>query len=123
MCFYDLPGIPFDAFSDEIMIGIVAVYDRVTGRKNSIRLLGQHPATSALNHLKRGGSAEYRFGSSISAHSKLWIHRTIVRSPVPFIRFDFDPNTSDDDAPRCVEMRRKFLQEVKEYLKSKELAV
>lgn len=111
-----LISIPLDNFNLEIYRKVLSIYEETTG----VRALPTPEETdiqSIVKDLDELFYCEFRFGSSISHHSKLFIH-LIRKKDILRISFDFDPNTSDDSRSQAVAMRSDFQEKISSYLTS-----
>lgn len=116
---YMLPSLPLSDFTEDVFAKILETYARVAGIMDPCKT-GLDPRNDIegirvdlSNHL----FWDFRFGSSLTTHSKLFIH-PISKSGCLHVGFDFDPNTADDSHPRAVTMRGNFHREVQEYIET-----
>lgn len=113
-----LPAVPLVNFNVSVFLEILRIYGKVTGTQNpGVNKIDVCRETkSVTEELQSGyGYIEHRFGSSLTMHSKIFLH-SIKREGVVHIGFDFDPNTSDDSRPRATAMRENFHKKVRKYL-------
>lgn len=111
-----LTSIPLDDFNLEIYRRVLNIYQETTKVK-MLLVPDEHDIQSIVKDLDELFYCEFRFGSAISHHSKLFIH-LIRKNDILRISFDFDPNTSDDSRPQAVAMRSDFQEKISSYLKS-----
>lgn len=112
-----LPSVPFEYFSEDVFSKIMEIYANIAEITNPCEtILDPRDGIESIwidlsNHLW----CEFRFGSSISKNSKLFIH-PVMKKDCLHVGFDFDPNTSDDSWTCAVAMRENFHREVQKYL-------
>lgn len=117
-----LSGLTYEVFQK-----IVKIYDETVGGHGS-RYLSLFDWGQTVKRLQIGRSVEYRFGSVITFHSKLWI-RIHPSSPLrgePFVHFQFDPNADirmKKDEKLAEELKVKFKQAAGKFLEESGLAV
>lgn len=114
-----LPSIPLETLTVEIFSKIIEIYAQVTGKKLEFilnyKIFPDHETQNVRKELQDGISyCEWRLGSSLTKHSKLFAHGTKKNGAV-YVAFDFDPNTANDSQRSAVVMREKFHQEIREY--------
>lgn len=114
---HTLPSIPLEKFTEEVFVSILKIYGDVAEIRNPCETSADPRGTIEFiwvdlsNHLW----CEFRFGSSLTHHSKLFL-RPVMGKDCLHVGFDFDPNTSDDSQARAVTMRENFHHEVQKYL-------
>lgn len=102
---------------------IVMIYDQTVGGCGLL-YFGEHSFESyVMPRLRREESVEYRYGSRITRHSKLWIIPERVGGE-ELVSFRFDPNTAagENDA-LAKKLGKKFEKAVDDFLKKKKLAM
>lgn len=113
-----LPSILFKKFDEGVLAGIVGIYADVAGIKDPCTT-SFDPRYEMGNILQELGDIhacyEFRFGSSLTIHSRLFLH-PIAKNDGLHVAFDFDPNTTDDAQPCAVAMREDFLKKIWKYL-------
>ncbi|HAT68500.1 MAG: hypothetical protein A2481_01855 [Candidatus Yonathbacteria bacterium RIFOXYC2_FULL_47_9] len=113
-----LPSILFKKFDEKVLAGIVGIYADAAGIKDpcATTIDPRHDMSDILQELSDlHNCCEFRFGSSITVHSKLFLHPVVKRDGL-HVAFDFDPNTADDAQPRAVAMREDFHKKTWKYL-------
>ena len=118
-----LPGIPFEDFNEEVFAEIVTIYAHIAEIKNPLGrvICPKHEIEGIRKELSEDHTyAEWRLGSSLTHHSKLFVLPMIKQGGILYVEFDFDPNTGDDSRQSVVTMRDNFFKEVSEYLKTLE---
>lgn len=116
--------------TDEIIVEILKIYERVTGGRAFVRI-GERAypylkCEQILEELKGSGSIERRFGSKLTMHSKLYIfEKYFVGDRV--ICFDFYPNLGhcvrDEHKKKAEEMTEAFEKEIHDFLVRKKFKV
>ena len=100
---------------------IVQLYDRVVGGFGS-RYLNPVHLESIHETFRKGRAVEWRFGSEITAHSKLWIDCVNFNKANPaktLIYFWFDPNINPglgEDPELAKQLEYAFDRAIKELL-------
>ena len=114
---HTLPSIQIEKFDVNVLDKVIRIYELVT-RETNINEVTFNPheeIDSILVELTAHHQyLEFRFGSALSRHSKLFIY-PLRKSDGLHAVFDFDPNTYDDARSDAVEMRGNFHLEVKKY--------
>lgn len=114
-----LPSMLLKDFDEHVFTKVVGIYAHVAGIKDPCKTSSdpRYGMQSILNDLNNHQYCDFRFGSSFTHHSKLFL------DPVPkpdgmHVSFDFDPNTADDSQPRAVTIRENFHRAVQEYIET-----
>lgn len=112
-----LPSIILEDFTEEVLDEILKIYSRVARIKNPNKTtFNLESGFIEIYHAMCARQVcEFRFGSAITRHSKLYLYPVFKRDG-QHVAFDFDPNTADDSQRKPVEMREKFHKEVQKYL-------
>ena len=102
-----------DDLNEDIMTEVLNIYTEVAGinTRQSVSWLLESTKRSLLD--PRSGAAEYRFGSSISRQSKLWIQRVYGHEEV-LCWFRFDENAGM--GTRGLKMEKDFQKAINKYL-------
>ena len=112
-----LPSILYGDFTKEVFVEVLKIYASVSGIKNPC--VTSVDPSGEMHHilcaLVDRNVCEFRLGSSLTRHSKLYL-RIVIKKDGRHTAFDFYPNTSDDSLLEVVTMREKFNQKVQEYL-------
>ena len=110
--------------TDEILRGVIELYDKVVGG-HGLGYFNSGTLQYARELLEKRSSVEWRFGSRLSGHSKLWIQRD-YRLSEPAIYFSFGANVDMESAKIRKEVKKietNFSSTVSEFLREKGLAV
>lgn len=113
-----LPALLLKNFTEDAFTEIIRIYALVAGINYPCEMLNfpRYEIEGVLKELSDGHSyCEWRLGSSLTRHSKLFIHSRRKIDEI-YVVFDFDPNTADDSLPRAMKMREEFHKKVQEYL-------
>ncbi|MHB1118041.1 MAG: hypothetical protein ACYCZ7_00720 [Minisyncoccota bacterium] len=113
-----LPSISLKNFDEKVFAEIVGIYACVAGIKDpcATSLDPRREMSDILHSLGNFHSyCEFRFGSSLTIHSKLYLH-PIAKKDGLYVAFDFDPNTANDAQPRAIAMREAFHKKIWKYL-------
>jgi hypothetical protein len=108
----------------EILEKVVKIYDETVGGYGSHYL-----RPSALDYIKKefqlGHPVEYRFGSRVTGHSKLWIQCEFFHEEGPAIYFCFGPNTDSryEDEELAKKLGADFEKAIDSFLKKEGLAI
>ena len=130
-------GIRRELLTEEILLEVLRIYNQVVGPSSSVkRYLDAEtcePVMQQLNqYLQFSGTAEWRFGSKLTGHSKLFIRSAYPKQDdteiKDLIRFEFSPNldsanTNRRDESDATRLQNEFLRTVEAYLQSKQVAV
>ena len=108
----------------EILERVVKIYDKTVGGHGS-RLLHPGCLDDIKKELQRGRYVEYRFGSKVTAHSKLWIICEFLHKQGPAIYFSFGPNIDSryEDEKLAKKLKTKFEKAINAFLKEENLAI
>jgi hypothetical protein len=89
-----MKAIKLSSLTYEILKDIVRIYDSLVGA-HGLKYLCESDLDQVKNGVRQYGHIEWRFGSKLTSHSKLWIQRkAFSRRDDPSIIFCFDPNMS-----------------------------
>lgn len=112
--------------TDEVLREIIELYDEVVGG-NGLRYFDSGTLQYAKELLEKRSSVEWRFGSCLSGHSKLWIQRNWRgKSSDQLIYFSCGANVDMESAKIRKEVKKietNFNDAVSEFLRAKGLAV
>lgn len=119
-------GVKLTALTDPLLQDIIGIYDQVVGGHASELFREQPPENKSqqiLEELQQGNSAEFRFGSRLTRHSKLKIQRIGYADDdlAPIVEFSFAPNTEQETADGR-QLCDTFRSAVDIYLQEHELA-
>ena len=107
----------------ETLERIVKIYDETVGGHGS-HYLRPNALDYAKEELQFGHPVEFRFGSKVTGHSKLWIHRDWSYAE-PAIYFSFGPNTDSryEDEELAKKLGADFEKVINSFLKKEGLAI
>lgn len=110
----------------KVITDVVAIYDKTLGGSGA-HYLRSPDMKEIIKELGRGRSVEWRFGSKVTRHSKLWIHPERSRIDgrwLIYFRFgaNIDPGAGEDEK-LAETLNINFQEEIDKYLKQNNLAV
>ncbi len=111
--------------TNEILHEVIELYDKVVGG-NGLRYFNSGTLQYAIELLEKRSSVEWRFGSRLSGHSKLWIQRDYrIHLSEPVIYFSFGANVDESPGIRkkVQKLEANFNDAVSKLLREKGLAV
>lgn len=119
---HTLPSILLKDFDENVFAKVVEIYAHVSEIKDPCKTSSdpRYGMQGILDDLHKYHYCEFRFGSSLTIHSKLFLHPVSKQDGV-HVGFDFDPNTANDSQSRAVTMRENFHREVQEYIETLKL--
>lgn len=117
----NIPMMPFKFFSKEVFQQVIEIYASSAKIKDPCgkRIDPDREYLDVVKEIHDDHSyCEWRLGSFLTHHSKLFLHAITHKPDGLYIGFDLDPNTADDDEPQCHLMRETFHGEVRKYIES-----
>ena len=116
-------GVRLDALDDALLREVIAIYDTTVGGHGTRFTRGRSDG-SLTEYVQRGhqygNAAEWRYGSRLSGHGKLfvWAERG---SSEDLVRFSFDPN--DAEGPEADALVAAFAEAIDVFLRDHPLGV
>jgi len=109
----------------EILQEIVKLYDETVGGHGSRYVNPWTLKDLEERNLQGRNAIEWRFGSKVTGHSKLWIHFEVPGAPAEErVYFRFGPNTSQGENEKLGrQLIKKFEKVIDKFLKERGLAV
>lgn len=119
-------GMKLADLTDEIFETIVKIYDEIVDG-SGLHFLQPSAVKKVKTALESKNAFEWRFGSKLTSHSKLWIHiKNIARFSEPIIYFRFSANldsTLQKDEKKAEKLSQHFNACIAIFLKEKDIAI
>ncbi len=119
--------IKLSALSYEIFRQIVEIYDKTVGGHGTPHVNPWNFEDYVLAQLRRYHAVDFRFGSKLTYHSKLWIRPdSFPGQEEIIIHFDFDPNAdlrTKKEKRLAEELAADFKKAIDEFLEKEKLAI
>ena len=118
-------SIRLESLTEEVLRRVIELYDETVGGNGS-RYFNSGTLQYVKEMLTNRSSVEWRFGSRLSGHSKLWIqldYRTRLSEPVIYFSFAANVDESPGIRKRVQKLEANFSRSVSEFLEERGLAV
>ena len=118
-------SIRLESLTEEVLRRVIELYDETVGG-HGLRYFNSGTLEYAKEMLMNRSSVEWRFGSRLSGHSKLWIqfnYRTRLSEPVIYFSFGANVDESPGIRRKVQKLEANFSHAVSEFLKEKGLDI
>lgn len=113
------------SLTNEVLHGVIKLYDEVVGG-HGLRYFDSGTLQYAKELLERSWPVEWRFGSHLSGHSKLWIqrdYRTHLSEPVIYFSFGANVDKSPGIRKKVQKLEANFSHAVSRFFKEIGIAI
>src|SRR3990167_2395298 len=118
-------SIRLESLTEEVLRRVIELYDETVGG-HGLRYFNSGTLEYAKEMLTNRSSVEWRYGSRLSGHSKLWIqlnHRTCLSEPAIYFSFGANVDESPGIRKKVEKLESRFSRVVSDFLKEKGLAI
>ncbi len=118
-------SIRLESLTEEVLRRVIEIYDEIVGG-HGLKYFDSGTLQYAKEMLMNRSSVEWRFGSRLSGHSKLWIqrdYRTHLHESAIYFSFGANVDESPGIRKKVIALETQFSRAVSEFLEEKGLAI